>query len=134
LSFGTRLAEALRAADDLVTYGISTTVADARFAKPLDRELLFRLAAEHEVLITIEEGSIGGFGSFVMQALSEDGVFDGVGSRGLKFRAMMLPDCFLDHEKPEKLYASARLDAKGIVAKALATLGRATDARKCLIA
>jgi 1-deoxy-D-xylulose-5-phosphate synthase len=134
LSFGARLAEALKAADDLATYGISTTVADARFAKPLDRELLFRLAAEHEVLITIEEGSIGGFGSFVMQALSEVAVFDGVGARSLKFRAMMLPDCFLDHDKPEKLYASARLDAKGIVAKALATLGRATDARKCLIA
>jgi 1-deoxy-D-xylulose-5-phosphate synthase len=134
LSLGTRLGEALKAAEDLATYGISTTVADARFAKPLDRELLFRLAAEHEVLITIEEGSIGGFGSFVMQALSEDGVFDGVGARSLKFRAMVLPDRFLDHDKPEKLYASARLDAKGIVAKALATLGRATDGRKCLIA
>jgi 1-deoxy-D-xylulose-5-phosphate synthase len=134
LSFGTRLAEASKAAEDLATYGVSTTVADARFAKPLDSDLLFRLAANHEVLITVEEGSIGGFGSFVMQTLAEDGVFDGIGSRGLKFRSMVLPDRFLDHDKPEKLYAGAGLDAKGIVAKVLATLGRSSDARKSMIA
>ena len=134
LSFGTRLAEASKAAEDLATYGVSTTVADARFAKPLDQDLLFRLAANHEVLITIEEGSIGGFGSFVMQTLAEDGAFDGVSARSLKFRSMVLPDRFLDHDKPEKLYAGAGLDAKGIVAKVLATLGRGSDARKSMIA
>jgi 1-deoxy-D-xylulose-5-phosphate synthase len=134
LSLGARLGEALKAAEDLAAYGISTTVADARFAKPLDRELLFQLAAEHEVLITIEEGSIGGFGSFVMQALSEAGIFDGVGAGSLKFRAMVLPDRFLDQDKPEKLYASAGLDAKGIVAKVLSVLGRETEAKKSLIA
>ena len=131
LSLGTRLAEALKAAEDLATYGVSTTVADARFAKPLDLPLLRALAANHEVLITIEEGSVGGFGSFVMQALVEEGAFDG---RGLKFRSMVLPDIFLDHDKPEKLYAKAGLDAKGIVAKVLATLGRRTDAVASLIA
>src|SRR5208282_3142919 len=93
-----------------------------RFAKPLDQDLLFRLAANHEVLITIEEGSIGGFGSFVMQTLAEEGALDGIGARSLKFRSMVLPDRFLDHDKPEKLYAGAGLDTKGIVAKALATL------------
>jgi 1-deoxy-D-xylulose-5-phosphate synthase len=134
LSFGTRLGEALNAADDLAAYGISTTVADARFAKPLDRELLLRLASEHEVLITIEEGSIGGFGSFVMQTLSEEGIFDGIGARNLKFRAMVLPDRFLDQDKPEKLYASASLDAKGIVAKVLSVLGRETEAKQSMIA
>jgi 1-deoxy-D-xylulose-5-phosphate synthase len=134
LSLGARLGEALKAAEDLAAYGISTTVADARFAKPLDRELLFRLAVEHEVLITIEEGSIGGFGSFVMQALSEAGIFDGVGTGSLKFRAMVLPDRFLDQDKPEKLYASAGLDAKGIVAKVLSVLGRETEAKQSLIA
>jgi 1-deoxy-D-xylulose-5-phosphate synthase len=134
LSLGTRLGEALNAADDLAAYGISTTVADARFAKPLDRELLLRLASEHEVLITIEEGSIGGFGSFVMQTLSEEGIFDGIGARNLKFRAMVLPDRFLDQDKPEKLYASASLDAKGIVAKVLSVLGRETEAKQSMIA
>jgi 1-deoxy-D-xylulose-5-phosphate synthase len=134
LSFGTRLAEALKAAEDLAAYGVAATVADARFAKPLDRDLIFRLAANHEVLITIEEGSIGGFGSFVMHALAEEGMLDGVGSRSLKFRAMVLPDVFLDQDKPEKLYAKAGLDAKGIAAKALAALGRETDAVKSMIA
>jgi 1-deoxy-D-xylulose-5-phosphate synthase len=131
LSFGTRLAEVLKAAEDLATYGVSTTVADARFAKPLDLDLVRRLAANHEVLITIEEGSVGGFGSFVMQALAEDGALD---NRGLKFRSMVLPDLFLDHDKPEKLYAQAGLDAKAIVAKVLGTLGRSTDAAKSMIA
>ena len=105
-----------------------------KFAKPLDQDLLFRLAADHEVLITVEEGSIGGFGSFVMQSLAEDGAFDGVSARSITFRSMVLPDRFLDHDKPEKLYAGAGLDAKGIVAKVLATLGRASDARKSMIA
>ncbi len=134
LSLGARLAEALNAAGDLAAYGISTTVADARFAKPLDRDLLFRLAAEHEVLITIEEGSIGGFGSFAMQALCEEGLFDGTGARNLKFRALVLPDRFLDHDKPEKLYAGAGLDAKGIVARVLSVLGRETETKRSLIA
>jgi 1-deoxy-D-xylulose-5-phosphate synthase len=134
LSLGTRLSDALKAAEDLAAYGISTTVADARFAKPLDRDLLSRLAAEHEVLITIEEGSIGGFGSFVMQVLSEEGLFDGIGARNLKFRAMVLPDRFLDHDKPEKLYASASLDTKGIVAKVLSVLGRETESKRSMIA
>ena len=134
LSLGTRLAEALKAAEDLATYGVSTTVADARFAKPLDQGLLFQLAANHEVLVTIEEGSIGGFGSFVMQLLAEEGVLDGRSPRSLKFRSMVLPDRFLDQDKPEKLYAAARLDAKGIVAKVLATLGRENEALNSKIA
>ncbi|WOJ89665.1 1-deoxy-D-xylulose-5-phosphate synthase [Methylocapsa polymorpha] len=134
LSLGTRLAEVLKAAEDLAGYGVSTTVADARFAKPLDVELLLRLAANHEVLITIEEGSVGGFGSFVMQTLAEEGALDGRGARGLKVRSMVLPDRFLDHDKPEKLYAHAGLDAKGVVAKVLATLGRDADAVKVMIA
>lgn len=134
LSLGTRLSEALKAAEELSARGISTTVADARFAKPLDRDLLFRLAANHEVLLTIEEGSIGGFGSFVMQALAEEGVFDGIGPRALKFRAMVLPDHFLDQDSPEKLYVQAGLDAKAIAAKALAALGRNSEPRATLIA
>jgi 1-deoxy-D-xylulose-5-phosphate synthase len=134
LSFGTRLAEALKAAEDLATYGVSVTVADARFAKPLDHDLIRRLCASHEVLITVEEGSIGGFGSFVMQALAEEGLLDGLVTRGLKVRSMVLPDVFFDHDKPEKLYAKAGLDAKGIVAKVLATLGRESEAQRSLIA
>lgn len=134
LSLGTRLAEALKAAEDLATYGVSTTVADARFAKPLDQGLLFQLAANHEVLVTIEEGSIGGFGSFVMQLLAEEGVLDGRSPRSLKFRSMVLPDRFLDQDKPEKLYAAAGLDAKSIVAKVLATLGRQSEALNSKIA
>jgi 1-deoxy-D-xylulose-5-phosphate synthase len=119
LSLGARLAEALKAADELAARGLSTTVADARFAKPLDRELILDLAAGHELLITIEEGSIGGFGSHVLACLSEAGALD----NGLKVRMMTLPDKFLDHDKPERMYAAAGLDAKGIVAKALAALG-----------
>jgi len=134
LSLGTRLAESLKAADVLAAHGLSTTVADARFAKPLDRDLIRRLAANHEVLITIEEGSIGGFGSFVMQALCEDGAFDGTGATALKFRAMVLPDVYLDHDKPDRLYAQAGLDAKAIVAKVLGVLGRSEDAATSLIA
>ncbi len=104
--------------------GLSTTVADARFAKPIDRALLRQLAERHEVLITIEEGSIGGFGSFVLHALSEDGLLDG----GLKVRSLVLPDVFIDHDKPEKMYALAGLDAKAIVAKVQEVLGMTSDA------
>jgi 1-deoxy-D-xylulose-5-phosphate synthase len=132
LSLGTRLAEALKAAEDLGAYGISTTVADARFAKPLDLDLVRRLARNHEVLITVEEGSVGGFGSFVTQALLEYGLLDG--RRPLKLRSMVLSDVFLDHDKPEKLYAASHLDAKGIVAKVLETLGREDEAARALIA
>ena len=113
LSLGTRLAEALKAADTLAGMGLSTTVADARFAKPLDEAMIRGLASRHEVLITVEEGSVGGFGAFVMHFLSDEGLLDG----GLKVRAMVLPDTFIDHDKPEKMYAQAGLDAKGIVAK-----------------
>ena len=120
LSFGARLAECLKAADELATFGLSTTVADARFAKPLDVDLLLRLAREHEVLLTIEEGSIGGFAGFVMQALAEHGVLD----RGLKVRSMVLPDIFVDQDSPNAMYAKAGLDAKGIVAKAFQALGQ----------
>jgi 1-deoxy-D-xylulose-5-phosphate synthase len=120
LSFGARLAECLKAADELATYGLSTTVADARFAKPLDVDLLLRLAREHEVLLTVEEGSIGGFAGFVMQALAEHGVLD----RGLKVRSMVLPDIFVDQDSPNAMYAKAGLDAKGIVAKAFQALGQ----------
>jgi 1-deoxy-D-xylulose-5-phosphate synthase len=120
LSFGTRLAECLKAADELATLGLSATVADARFAKPLDLDLILRLAREHEVLITIEEGSIGGFGSFVLQELAEAGVLD----RGLKVRSMVLPDVFQDHDSPAAMYVQAGLDAKGIVAKVFEALGK----------
>ena len=121
LSLGTRLGDALKAADTLAGMGLSATVADARFAKPLDRDLIRRLAQRHEVLITIEEGSIGGFGSFVMQFLAEEGLLDG----GLRMRAMVLPDTFIDHDKPEKMYAQAGLDARGIVSKVQEVLGMA---------
>jgi 1-deoxy-D-xylulose-5-phosphate synthase len=120
LSFGARLGECLKAADELATFGLSTTVADARFAKPLDIDLLLRLARGHEVLLTVEEGSIGGFGGFVMQALAEHGVLD----RGLKVRSMVLPDIFIDQDSPNAMYAKAGLDAKGIVAKAFQALGQ----------
>ncbi|MBS0532948.1 MAG: 1-deoxy-D-xylulose-5-phosphate synthase [Proteobacteria bacterium] len=120
LSYGTRLTEALKAADELGAHGLSTTVADARFAKPLDLDLVLKLAREHEVLVTIEEGSVGGFGSFVMQALADHGVFDA----GLKFRAMVLPDVFIDHDTPAAMYAAAGLDAKGIVRKVFEALGK----------
>ncbi|WP_412051508.1 1-deoxy-D-xylulose-5-phosphate synthase [Hoeflea sp. Naph1] len=111
LSFGTRLAECLLAAEDLEVAGLSTTVADARFAKPLDHELIRQLAQHHEVLITIEEGSVGGFGSHVLQFLSTEGLLDG----GLKARTMVMPDIFMDHAAPATMYARAGLDRKGIV-------------------
>ena len=121
LSFGTRLSECLKAADELAQLGLSTTVADARFAKPLDTELVLRLAREHEVLVTIEEGSIGGFGSYVMQTLAEEGALD---RGGLKVRMMVLPDTFIDHDSPNAMYAKAGLDTKSIVAKVFEALGR----------
>jgi 1-deoxy-D-xylulose-5-phosphate synthase len=119
-SYGARLGECLKAADELATYGLSTTVADARFAKPLDVEMLLRLAREHEVLLTIEEGSVGGFGTYVLQTLAEHGVLD----RGLKVRPMVLPDIFIDQDSPNAMYAQAGLDAKGIVRKAFEALGQ----------
>jgi 1-deoxy-D-xylulose-5-phosphate synthase len=125
LSLGTRLAECLKAAEDLGSRGLSTTVADARFAKPLDTALVEQLARQHEVLLTVEEGTIGGFGSFVLNHLAEVGLLDG----GLRVRALTLPDRFLEHDKPERLYALAGLDAGAIVAKALATLPRLSDGR-----
>jgi len=123
LSLGTRLAEAMKAANELQSFGLSTTVVDARFAKPLDIELINRLAREHEVLITIEEGSIGGFGSHVVHHLAVAGLLDS----GLKIRPMVLPDRFLDHDNPVKQYDDAGLNARHITATALAALGR-TDA------
>jgi 1-deoxy-D-xylulose-5-phosphate synthase len=119
LSFGTRLGEALKAADQLAARGLSATVADARFAKPLDIDLLLRLAREHEALITVEEGSVGGFGAFVLHSLAEHGALD----RGLKVRTLTLPDIFQDHDKPDAMYALAGLDADGIVRTALSALG-----------
>jgi 1-deoxy-D-xylulose-5-phosphate synthase len=120
LSFGTRMAECEKAADELAAHGLSTTIADARFMKPLDVDLVLKLAREHEVLLTIEEGSIGGFGSHVMQTLSDHGMLDG----GLRMRAMILPDEFIDHDSPTAMYAHAGLDAKGIVAKVFDALGK----------
>ncbi len=120
LSLGGRLEECVKAADHLAGCGLSATVADARFAKPLDRELVLQLARHHEVLVTIEEGALGGFGSHVMQLLSIEGTLDGK----LKLRTMVLPDLFIDHDKPEAMYARAGLDAKGIAATVFLALGR----------
>ncbi len=120
VSFGGRLGECLKAADELAALGLSTTVADARFAKPLDTDLLLRLAREHEVLVTVEEGSIGGFGSFVLHMLAENGMLES----GLRVRAMTLPDEFQDHDTPAAMYAKAGLDAKGIVTKVFEALGK----------
>jgi 1-deoxy-D-xylulose-5-phosphate synthase len=119
LSYGTRLAESLKAAEELAARGLSTTVADARFQKPLDTELVARLAREHEVLITVEEAAIGGFGAHVLHYLAHAGLLD----RGLKIRPMVLPDKFQEHDKPEKQYEEAGLNAKHIVAQALLALG-----------
>ena len=120
LSYGARLQEALAAAEELDGRGVAATVADARFAKPLDEELVRRLAREHEVLVTIEEGAIGGFGAQVLHFLAGSGILDG----GLKVRPMVLPDRFIDHDKPELQYAAAGLLARDIVAVSLAALGR----------
>jgi 1-deoxy-D-xylulose-5-phosphate synthase len=126
LSFGTRLAEVLKAAESLSARGLNPTIADARFAKPLDREMILRLARDHEALITIEEGAIGGFGSHVAQLLADEGVFD----RGLKFRSMVLPDTFIDHASPEAMYRDAGMNAPEIEAKVLEVLGVATVGKR----
>jgi 1-deoxy-D-xylulose-5-phosphate synthase len=120
LSFGTRLQECLAAADELDAAGLSTTVADARFAKPLDEDLIRRLAREHEILVTAEEGAIGGFASHVLHFLSREGLLD----NGLRVRTLTLPDRYLDHAKPETLYIRAGLDSAGIVQTVFAALGR----------
>jgi 1-deoxy-D-xylulose-5-phosphate synthase len=120
LSYGTRLAECLKASEELAAYGLSTTVADARFAKPLDTDLVLRLAREHEVVVTVEEGSIGGFAAQVMQTLADAGALD----RGVKIRCMVLPDSFIDQDSPNAMYAKAGLDAKGIVGKVFEALGK----------
>ncbi|MEL6283890.1 MAG: 1-deoxy-D-xylulose-5-phosphate synthase, partial [Pseudomonadota bacterium] len=119
LSFGARLKEAIAAAEALDAHGLPTTVADARFAKPLDEELILRLAREHEVLLTVEEGAVGGFGSHVLQFLAMRGKLDS----GLKIRPLVLPDTFVDHDSPAKMYEAASLDARGMVAAALEALG-----------
>ncbi len=118
LNFGTRLVECKKASEKLKSKGIYCTLVDARFAKPLDEKLIIEVAANHEVLITIEEGSIGGFGSHVMQLLSDRGVFD----KGLKFRSMILPDIFIDQDTPEKMYETAGLNSQSIVNKIEETL------------
>jgi 1-deoxy-D-xylulose-5-phosphate synthase len=130
LSFGARLGECLKAADELAAHGLSATVADARFAKPLDVNLVLRLAREHEVLITIEEGSIGGFGAYVMQTLTQHDAFDGM----LKFRSLVMPDIFMDQDKPERMYAAAGLDAAGIAATAMKALGKTIPLRRGMVA
>jgi 1-deoxy-D-xylulose-5-phosphate synthase len=126
LSFGTRLSEVQKAAEALTARGITPTIADARFAKPLDRDMILRLAADHEVLLTVEEGATGGFGSHVAQLLAEEGVFD----RGLKYRSMVLPDIFIDQASPEAMYRIAGLDAAQIEAKVLDVLGVAVVGKR----
>ncbi|MBO6725904.1 MAG: 1-deoxy-D-xylulose-5-phosphate synthase [Rhizobiaceae bacterium] len=126
LSFGTRLADCLVAAEELDAAGLSTTVADARFAKPLDTDLVERLARNHEVLITVEEGSVGGFASHVLQHLAHAGLLE----NGLKVRPLVLPDAFVDHAKPEKMYADAGLDSAGIVRAVFGALGQANKAAR----
>jgi 1-deoxy-D-xylulose-5-phosphate synthase len=119
LNYGTRMVEVLKAADELGAKGLSCTVADARFCKPLDEDLVKRLAREHEVLITIEEGAIGGFAAHVLQFLAKNGHLD----RGLKIRPMTLPDKCIDHEAPQKQYDVACLNARHIVTEVLTALG-----------
>ncbi|GAB4526106.1 MAG: 1-deoxy-D-xylulose-5-phosphate synthase [Amphiplicatus sp.] len=123
LSYGARLAEALKAADSLEAHGLSATVADARFAKPLDKELIRQLVRHHEVVVTVEEGSVGGFGAFVLHFLAEEGVLDA----GLKIRTMTLPDIYIDQDKPEKMYDVARLNAPHIVETVMKALGRSAE-------
>ncbi|WP_054005569.1 1-deoxy-D-xylulose-5-phosphate synthase [Cypionkella psychrotolerans] len=126
LSFGTRLSEVQKAAESLTAKGLTPTIADARFAKPLDRDLILNLARTHEALITIEEGAIGGFGSHVAQLLADEAIFD----HGLKFRSMVLPDTFIDHASPEAMYRSAGMDAAQIEAKVLEVLGVAVVGKR----
>ncbi|WP_102868369.1 1-deoxy-D-xylulose-5-phosphate synthase [Pseudovibrio exalbescens] len=123
LSFGARLSECLEAAESLDTAGLSTTVADARFAKPLDQDLLRQLAMNHDVLVTVEEGSVGGFGSHVMHTLANTGLLD----HGLKVRCMTLPDSYQDHNKPEVMYSDAGLTATGIMHRVFEALGKAEE-------
>ncbi len=126
LSFGTRLSEVTRAAEALSARGLTPTIADARFAKPLDRDMILQLAQDHEALITIEEGAIGGFGSHVAQLLADEGVFD----KGLKFRSMVLPDTFIDQASPEAMYRVAGMSAAQIEAKVLEVLGVAVVGKR----
>ena len=128
LSFGTRLQECLKAADKLAAYGLSATVADARFAKPLDTALVRRLAAHHEVLVTIEEGAIGGFGAHVLHFAAWDGLLD----KGVKVRPLVLPDRFIDQDTPDRMYETAGLDQKAIVSAVLSAFGRDRDAAALL--
>ena len=130
LSYGARLGECLKAAKELTALGLSATVADARFAKPLDVDLLTRLAREHAVLVTIEEGAIGGFGTYVLQALAEQGLLD----QGLRVRCMILPDQFIDQDTPAAMYAQAGLDARAIVAKVFEALGKDVGAETVKLA
>ena len=130
LSFGARLGECLKAAKELTALGLSATVADARFAKPLDIQLVTRLAREHEVLVTIEEGAIGGFGAYVLQTLAEQGLLD----QGLRVRCMVLPDRFIDQDTPTAMYAAAGLDAGAIVAKVFEALGKDVGAETVKLA
>jgi 1-deoxy-D-xylulose-5-phosphate synthase len=125
LSLGTRLQECLKAADELQAQGLSTTVADARFLKPLDTDLVARLARGHEVLVTVEEGAVGGFSSHVLQHLAQAGLLD----HGLKIRPLVLPDRFIDHDSPANQYAAAGLAARHIAQAALHALGRSTIER-----
>ena len=130
LSFGARLPECMKAADMLAAQGMSTTVADARFAKPLDSDLILRLARNHELLITIEEAAIGGFGAQVLQLLAEQGALE---QPGFKVRSMILPDMFIDQDSPTAMYARAGLDANGIVAKVFEALNVAPDLQPRLL-
>lgn len=129
LSYGTRLQDALKAADDLAARGLSTTVADARFAKPLDEDLVLRLAREHEVLITVEEGAIGGFATQVMHCMISAGIFD----QGFKFRPLYLPDHFIDHDKPDAQRRAGGVDSAAIVAAGLQALGLEEEAQSVLV-
>ena len=124
LSYGTRLQDTLKAADELAARGLSTTVADARFAKPIDEDLVRRLAREHEVMVTVEEGAIGGFASQVMHFMAHDGLLE----NGLKFRPLCLPDFFIDHDKPDNQMKLAGLDSDGILGAVLSALGRSDAA------
>jgi len=129
LSLGARLGEALKAAEELVAMGLSTTVAGARFSKPLVEDLIRRLATGHEVLLTIEEGSTGGFAAHVLQFLANKGLLE----NGLKVRVMTMPDEFIDHNKPDTQYEMARLKAPHIVVNVLTALGRADEANPAVL-
>jgi len=128
LNFGARLSEVLKSAEELAGYGLNPTIADARFAKPLDEDMITRLAREHEVLITIEEGARGGFGAFVLHFLADSGALDA----GLKIRTMTLPDIFQDQDSPYAMYEEACLNAKHVTAKVLEALGREAEAARAL--